>query len=131
LLAFCGNHLQGEKYAALRRSCLERADRALGQSNTINSDPRIVALEIQVKLGLGQKEEALSKMRWLVSLSPTNIRMVDLRFEMAQLMYELDMIDEAYEELRWLRKNDFAHAKRYSGLFEKLRLRLHKSPDDL
>jgi hypothetical protein len=126
LASFCGKHLQAEKYNDLRIACLQRADNLLTASSSVSTDPRVVSLEIQVKLGLGQRIEALNKMKWLVSLSPTNIRMVDIRFEMAKLMFELEMFEEAYDEIKWLRKNDFAHVKRYSGLYEKLRLRLDK-----
>lgn len=131
LYAFASQHLASEKYGDMRRVCLERADALLGDGQSISSDPKTVWLEIQIKLGLGEKQAALDKMKWLLRLSPSNIRVVDLRFQMAQLMEELDLIPEAYEEVKWLRKNDFGHVKRYSGLYERLRLRLAKQPGEL
>lgn len=131
LFAFASKHLGNTKYASLRQVCLERADQLLTDRQSISSDPKIVSLEIQIKLGLGQKQAALEKMKWLVRLSPSNVRIEDLRFEMAQLMSEMDLVAEAYDEIKWLRKNDFAHLQRYSGLYEKLRLRLAKQPGEL
>ncbi len=123
LFAFGSNHLAGEKYTDLNQECLRQADELLG-TQTQHSDSKAVALWIKVKLGLNQKKEALEKMKWLMQLSPPDIRIEDLRFEMAKLQFELNMVSEAYEEIKWLRKNDLANVKRYSGLYEQLRQHL-------
>lgn len=124
LVSFCNQHLQSEKYASLRQRSFERADRIIESSNQTNTDPAVVALAIQIKMGLGQKQAVLDKLKWLIQLDPSNMREIDLRFELAKLMLDMGLIEEANEEIKWLRKNDSAHPKRYSGLSEKLRQHL-------
>jgi tetratricopeptide (TPR) repeat protein len=123
LYNFCKTHLADQKYAQLRKQGLQWADQVQADLAR-RSDPKDVWLGIQIKLALGENEEALNQMKWLVQLSPPNMRMEDIRFQMAQLMFEESQFEEAYETIKWLRKNDSLNLKRYSGLYEKLRQKL-------
>jgi O-antigen ligase/tetratricopeptide (TPR) repeat protein len=130
LYTFCAQHLTGEKLQALRQACLSQADALLGDQRA-STDAQAVALAIKIKLGLGDRAAALEQMKWLVKLAPSNVRIEDVRFDMANLMYEMEMFAEAYEQIKWLRKNDLPNGRRYLGLYEKLRQLLAIKADEM